>query len=296
MTAEGQDGESRFAQIDWKGQCVRIEHRWVAPERHDRPLVVFLHEGLGSLAMWKDFPRVLCDAAKVRGLVYSRPAYGRSTPRAAGEHWDVDYLHRQAHEVLPAFFAAIAHDTVRDPPWLLGHSDGGSIALLHAAHFPSRVAGLLLVAPHVFVEPISVTSIEAVRCAYLETDLRERLARYHDDVDSAFWGWNRIWLAPPFRAWNIEEALERIECPVLAIQGRDDEHGTLAQLQTIQRRLPGTRVVEIDDCRHSPHKDQPARLIDEVARFIEKNGTPAHYKQPLDTSAAHARTPTEQAP
>ena len=206
MSAEGQDGESRFAQIDWKGQCVRIEHRWVAPERHDRPLVVFLHEGLGSLAMWKDFPRVLCDAAKLRGLVYSRPAYGRSTPRAAGEHWDVDYLHRQAHEVLPAFFAAIAHDTVRDPPWLLGHSDGGSIALLHAARFPSRVAGLLLVAPHVFVEPISVTSIEAVRCAYWKPTCASGSRATMTMSIRRSGGWNRIWLAPPFRAWNIEEA------------------------------------------------------------------------------------------
>jgi pimeloyl-ACP methyl ester carboxylesterase len=262
----------RFIDLDWAGRPVTIEYAWIAHDRTDRlgrPLVVFLHEGLGSLAMWKDFPRMLCDAANVRGLVYSRPGYGRSTPRHAEERWDVDYLHRQAWELLPALFAALGLDTSAPPPWLLGHSDGGSIALLYASRFPRSVGGLMLLAPHLFVEPISVTSIEAVRRSYLETDLRKRLAKYHDDVDSAFWGWNGIWLDPRFRDWNIEAALHRIMCPVLAIQGHDDEHGTLAQIHEIRRRLPWTRLVELEDCRHSPHRDQPQRLIDSVLQFME---------------------------
>lgn len=262
----------QFTDIDWAGRPMRIEYAWIAreqPDRRDRPLVVFLHEGLGSLSMWKDFPRALCDAANVRGLVFSRPGYGRSTPRVADERWDVDYLHRQAHELLPAFFAKLGLDTAATPPWLLGHSDGGSIALLYASRFPRSVAGLILLAPHLFVEPISVSSIEAVRDAYRETDLRERLAKYHDDVDATFWGWNHIWLDPAFRAWNIEGELERIECPVLAVQGHDDEHGTLAQVHEIRRRLPWTRLVELEECRHSPHRDQPERLLSAVAQFIE---------------------------
>ena len=279
--------DARFVDVDWAGRTVRVEYAWIAPERRERPLVVFLHEGLGSLAMWKDFPRTLCEAAGLRGLVFSRPGYGRSTPRAAGERWDVDYLHRQAHEVLPAFFHAVGLDPAAPPPWLLGHSDGGSIALLYAARNPRRVAGLVLLAPHIFVEPLSVTSIEAVRQAYLTTDLRERLARYHDDVDSTFWGWNEIWLHPPFRAWNIEDELSRIECPVLAVQGHDDEHGTLEQVRGIRRRVPGATLVELPECRHSPHKDQPARLVEEVARFIEDSGA----RRPLVVPGATNQSP-----
>lgn len=182
-----------FADITWRGRKVRIEHQWIAPERTDAPLVVFLHEGLGSIAMWKDFPERLCEAGGFRGLVFSRPGYGRSTPRGPEETWDVDFMHRQAHEVLPAFFEAIG---LTEKPWLFGHSDGASISLLYAARFPDRVAGLVVLAPHIFVEDVTVANIEQARLAYLETDLPKKLGRYHDDVDSAFWGWNRIWLHP----------------------------------------------------------------------------------------------------
>jgi pimeloyl-ACP methyl ester carboxylesterase len=180
-------------------------------------------------------------------------------------------MHRHAHETLPAFLAAVGVDAAATPPWLLGHSDGGSIALLFAAHYPARVAGLIVVAPHIVVEPLSVESIAAARTAYLGSGLRERLARYHADVDAAFRSWNGIWLDPDFRAWNIEAELSRIECPVLAVQGRDDEYGTLEQVRGIARRLPRTRVVELADCRHSPHRDQPERLIEESVGFIWDN-------------------------
>lgn len=261
-------GTTQFAQIDWRGRPVRIEHRWIGPREAGEggaPLVVFLHEGLGSVAMWKDFPDRLCAEAGVRGLVFSRPGYGRSTPRAANEVWDVDFMHRQAHEVLPAFFDAIG---LAEPPWLLGHSDGGSIGLLYAARFPQRVRGLVLLAPHIFVEEVTVKNIEIARQAYLEAGLRERLARYHDDVDSAFWGWNRIWLHPPFAGWNIESELEGVRCPVLAIQGLDDEYGTLAQVHGIAARVPGARVLELPQCGHSPHRDQPGAVISAAAGFM----------------------------
>jgi pimeloyl-ACP methyl ester carboxylesterase len=259
-------------EVEWAGRPLRIEHEWLGRGREDRPLFVFLHEGLGSLAMWKEFPRVLCDTLGVRGLVYSRPGYGASTPRRSDERWDVDFMHRQAHELLPAFLAAVGVDSAAAPPWLFGHSDGASIALLHAARFPDRVAALVVLAPHIFVEPVSLASIEAARQAYLTSDLPTRLARYHRDVDSAFWGWNDIWLHPPFSAWNIEEELAAIRVPVLAVQGRDDEYGTLAQVEGIARAVRSTRVVVLDDCGHSPHRDQPARLVEEVARFFANPG------------------------
>jgi len=262
---------SEFAEVGWRGRRVRIEYRSIAAERSAAPLVVFLHEGLGSLSMWKDFPQRLCDAAQCRGLVYSRPGYGRSTPRAAEEAWGLDFMHRQAHEVLPAFLDAIGVDTLAHPPWLYGHSDGASITLLYAAKFVRRIAGAIVLAPHIIVEDLSVASIEDARRAYLETDLRERLARYHDDPDSAFWGWNRIWLDPPFRDWSIEREIETIACPLLAVQGLDDEYGTLEQVHGIARRLPQTELLELAACGHSPHRDQPDRLIAASVDFLARH-------------------------
>ena len=250
---------------------VRIEHQWIAAAPADAPLMVFLHEGLGSLAMWRDFPQRLCEAIGCRGLVYSRPGYGRSTPRAPEEAWGPDFMHRQAHEVLPALLRALGVDAAREPPWLFGHSDGGSIALLHAARFPGQVAGAIVLAPHILVEDISIASIERAREAYQSTDLRERLARYHDDPDSAFWGWNRLWLDPAFRAWSIEGELPTITCPVLAVQGLDDEYGTLEQIRGIARRVPQTRLLELAACGHSPHRDQPQALASGVNDFFLKH-------------------------
>ncbi|VTU12822.1 2-hydroxy-6-oxononadienedioate/2-hydroxy-6-oxononatrienedioate hydrolase [Variovorax sp. SRS16] len=260
-----------FAAIRWRGKEVGIEYVRIAPERTDAPLVVFLHEGLGSVAMWKDFPERLCEAGGLRGLVFSRPGYGRSTPRAADEVWDVDFMHRQAHEVLPAFFGAIG---LAEKPWLFGHSDGASIALLYAARFPERVAGLVVLAPHIFVEDMTVANIEEARKAYVSTDLPQKLGRYHDDVDSAFWGWNRIWLHPPFRQWNIEAELGTIRCPVLAMQGMDDEYGTLAQIRGIAARVPQTELLEIPNCGHSPHRDQPEQAIVAAISFINTRRLP----------------------
>jgi pimeloyl-ACP methyl ester carboxylesterase len=262
---------------------VRIELQRLAPARSHpgAPLLVFLHEGLGSLAMWRDFPQRLCDAAGVHGLVYSRPGYGGSTARAPGEHWDVDFMHRQAHEVLPALLDALQIDRTHPPLWLFGHSDGGSIALLHAARFAHQVAGVIVMAPHVSVEPKAIASIRQARDNYLNTDLKQRLARYHGDADSAFWGWNDIWLHEPFTRWNIEAEVARIRCPLLALQGVDDEYGTLDQIHAIARLVPHAELVELPQCGHSPHRDQPEGVIDAVTRFIaahaaSKQSQPQH--------------------
>lgn len=260
-----------FAHLEQDGRPVEIEYRWLGAADASAPLMVFLHEGLGSLAMWKDFPDRLCAALDCRGLVYSRPGYGRSTARAPAERWGVDFMHRQAQDLLPALLAELDVDCDSHPPWLFGHSDGASIALLYAACFPARIAGAILLAPHIRVEDVCIESIEKAREVYLETDLRQRLAAYHDDPDSAFWGWNDIWLDPAFRAWNIEAELDTIRCPLLALQGLDDEYGTLAQIHGIAERVPGTRLVELARCGHSPHRDQAERVIEESGRFLVRH-------------------------
>jgi pimeloyl-ACP methyl ester carboxylesterase len=306
---------SGLVELDWNGRPVQIEAQWVGVDASPHPVVVFLHEGLGSVAQWRDFPERFCRANGLRGFVYSRPGYGSSTPRATDEHWDTDFMHRQAYEVLPALLRAVGINQ----PWLFGHSDGGSIALLYAALAGTRAArfggggkstdiggrghatdiggipgisGVVALAPHVFTEEVSVRSIEAVRALYLAADaapaspggangtpngapdgtpqggLKSRMARYHADPDSAFWGWNDAWLAPGFRAWNIEADIAAIACPLLVVQGEGDEYGTLEQIQRIQRAVPHARCLVLPDCGHAPHRDQTERIIKEAGSFI----------------------------
>ena len=260
--------ESEFVNIRWDQRELRVEYQWLAPQRTEQPLLVFLHEGLGSVSMWRDFPQQLVDALGWRGLVYSRPGYGRSTPRAADEVWGTDFMHRQALEVLPALFAALGVNTAVQPPWLLGHSDGGSITLIYAAQRPAHIAGAVVLAPHIMVEDLSVDSIITARDTYMASDLRKRLARYHDDADSVFWGWNGAWLNPAFKHWSLETEIESIRCPILAIQGLDDEYGTLEQIHGIARRVPQTQCVALPDCGHSPHRDQPEAVIAAMRQFV----------------------------
>jgi pimeloyl-ACP methyl ester carboxylesterase len=259
--------ESVQVPVQVNGQDMSIECLWINRELIDRPLLVFLHEGLGSVSLWKDWPAQVCERTQTRGLVFSRYGYGKSTPRRHDEKWPVTFMHAQARDALPALFKALDLDDER--PILFGHSDGGSIALLYAAMFPDRVQAIAVAAPHIFVEDITIANIEVAREAYLTTDLPRKLGRHHDDPDSAFWGWNDIWLNPDFRAWNIEEYLGDIRCPVLAIQGEDDEYGTLDQIHGIQRRAPQTQLCIIPHCGHSPHKDQPATVIDALDGFLE---------------------------
>ncbi|MGB5329291.1 MAG: alpha/beta fold hydrolase [Gammaproteobacteria bacterium] len=260
-----------FVTLAWGDHPLRIEYQWLGSTESQAPLIVFLHEGLGSLAMWKDFPARLCAQGGFRGLVFSRPGYGRSTPHAAIERWGVDFMHRQAYELLPQLLRALEVDVLAAPPWLLGHSDGGSIALLYAARYPERVAGVIALSPHIMVEELSIESIEKARRVYLETDLKARLGRYHDDPDSAFWGWNDTWLDPEFRSWSIESEIGAIECPLLAVQGLDDEYGTLAQIHGIAERAPQTEILELPDCGHSPQRDQSDSLLRHAVDIIDRN-------------------------
>lgn len=258
-------------EIHSMGRAMDIEYQWISPEHSERPLIIFLHEGLGSISMWRNWPAEVCKALQCRGLVYSRYGYGRSTPRPLNEARDPDYLHIQAHDALPALFQALGLQDER--PILFGHSDGATIALLYAALFPDSVRALAVAAPHIFVENLTLEGIRQARDAWQNTDLPVRLARHHHDAESVFRAWADIWLAPAFRDWNIEAFLEDIRCPVLAIQGINDEYGTMEQIQGIARRVAGTVLVEVPDCGHSPHRDQPQAVIDALKSFLEASGS-----------------------
>jgi len=255
----------QYAELPFEGRTIRLEYALLNAAQRDAPLVVFLHEALGTLAMWRDFPRRLCDAGGFRGLLYSRYGYGSSTARPPGEPWPLDYLEREARQLLPDFLRAAGADA---RPWLFGHSDGASIALIHAAAFPNALAGAVVLAPHLFVEDATIAGIATARRSYETTDLRKRLSRYHRDPDGAFWRWHDRWVDPQFRNWNIEALLPAIRCPVLAIQGEDDEYATMAQLDGIKRQVPQAELLKLAACRHSPHRDQPQAVIDAVVRFI----------------------------
>jgi len=242
----------------------RIEYEQIDVGGKARPSLVLLHEGLGSIAMWRDFPGRLAHATGCDALVYSRQGYGNSDPVTASR--DVGYMHDEALRTLPALLDQLAITR----PILVGHSDGGSIALIHAGAGMRPVAAVVTLAAHVLVEDLSVASIAAAKVAYETTDLRAKLARYHSDVDGAFWGWNRIWLDPEFRAWNIEAYLPRIACPVLAIQGEDDEYGTMEQMRRIGAKVRDIELVALADCRHSPHRDQPEAVQDAITRFVDR--------------------------
>jgi pimeloyl-ACP methyl ester carboxylesterase len=257
---------------DANGVSVSIETRWVNASADSADFAVFLHEGLGSVSMWRDWPQKMCERLGMRGLVYSRPGYGQSTPRAKDEKWPVDFMTPQARDVLPALLDALGIDAAaRRRMWVIGHSDGGSIALLYAALLPDALAGAVAIAPHVFVEDLSVSSIAEAKVAYESGDLRARLARHHADVDSAFYGWNDIWLDPAFRHWRIDDAIRPIRAPLLAVQGHDDHYGTMAQIDTIAEKVPHTQLVKLDACGHSPHRDAPEALTDAIAAFVEAN-------------------------
>ncbi len=259
--------------IDWAGQRVSLETQWLnAQARHvERPLMVFLHEGLGSLAMWKDFPQQLCVAAPCCGLVISRPGYGQSTPLADGSRWGSDFLERQALEVLPAALAALGVDPQAQALWLIGHSDGASIALIYASVFSSHVTGVVALAPHTFVEDLTVSSIAALQAPAIATGLLMRLERYHQAPKPIFRAWSNAWLDPAFRDWSIVDRIPHIDCPVLAVQGLNDEYGSLEQIRSIGRALPKARMLELASCGHSPHRDQPQVLIAAICDFLNQN-------------------------
>ncbi len=239
-----------------------IEYRMVLGDATRHPALVFLHEGLGCATLWRDFPDQIARETGTRALLYSRFGYGQSDgleqPRT------VQFMHEEALDVLPALLDGFGIER----PLLVGHSDGASIALIHAAQSGRPVAGLVLMAPHVFVEDICIESITRVRATYESKGLKQRLAKYHAHVDDAFLGWADTWLLPEFRAWSIEYLAARLTCPALLIQGEDDEYGTLEHVHRIARRSQGrTELLVLPGCGHAPQRDQEATVRDAIVAF-----------------------------
>jgi pimeloyl-ACP methyl ester carboxylesterase len=251
--------------IDINGTRLEVQH--LTPDKPQAGLapLVFLHEGLGSVALWRDWPAQVCRATGRTGWVYSRRGYGQSDPvddvRGAGR-LTPDYLHQEAWHVLPALLQALGIEQ----PVLVGHSDGGSIALLHASRNP--VAACVVLAPHVMVEEISVRAIEEARSQFENGTLRQALARFHADVEGAFWQWHDVWLSPGFASFDIRADCTRIQAPVLALQGADDPYGSLAQIDQIA--LPPAQITRrvLSACGHSLHREQTALTTQAIPDFL----------------------------
>lgn len=253
--------------IDING--TRLEVQQLAPRAAGAGLapLVFLHEGLGSVSLWRDWPAQLCDATGRVGWVYSRRGYGQSDAVPDVRHsgrLQPDYLHQEAWSVLPALLKAldISH------PVLIGHSDGASIALLHASRH--SLSACVAMAPHVVVEDISIQSIKQARTSFESGELRARLARFHADVEGAFWQWNEVWLSPGFASFDIRQDCTRIKAPVLALQGVDDPYGSLLQIEQIP--LPDTQITRqvFENCGHSPHREQTGLTTRAITDFLAR--------------------------
>lgn len=241
----------------------RLEYATWGPATPSRALLL-LHEGLGSVSTWRDFPAALSDTTGWQVAAYSRLGHGGSDPAPLPR--PVQFMHDEAEGDLPAVIDALGLQR----PIVLGHSDGGSIALIAAASMPERVRALVLEAAHVFVEDLSIASIARIKMAYEGSDLRSRLARHHTHVDVTFRAWNDVWLDPDFRRWNIEALLPRVTCPVLLIQGEEDEYGTMAQVSAIAHQVAGpVRSLVLAECGHAPHRDQRTRVMDAIASFVQ---------------------------
>lgn len=243
-----------------------ISYEWIETGQRAEPTLVFLHEGLGSIRQWRDFPARVAAATGCRALVYDRYGYGQSDvleePRRT-----VRFMHDEALLSLPEFLRELSVEN----PLLVGHSDGASIALIHAGA-GTPVRGVVAMAPHVFIEPICLSSIRRAAQTFESTDLPARLGRYHRDARKTFYGWADVWLDPDFEGWDIrEDFLPRIACPVLALQGHDDEYGTMAQLDEIARRVRGPcELVKLAGCGHAPFRDQPEAVLQKIVQFTER--------------------------
>jgi pimeloyl-ACP methyl ester carboxylesterase len=245
---------------------VGLEARWIGPPAETAPTIVFLHEGLGCVSLWRDFPDRVAAATGCGALVYSRRGYGAADPVAGPR--PVAFMHEEALEVLPR---VLAHFGLTEPI-LFGHSDGASIALIYAASGLGAVRGLVLEAPHVFVEPVCTERIAQIAAEPAASALRRRLARHHGaNTEAMFRSWTDVWLRPEFARWNIEALLPAVDCPVLAVQEADDEYGTLRQVEAIVRQVTGpVETLILERCGHAPHVDRPAEVLAGAVSFLSR--------------------------
>jgi pimeloyl-ACP methyl ester carboxylesterase len=245
---------------------LRLEYRMIGPRPDAAPTIVMLHEGLGCVGLWGAFPAQLAAATGAGVFVYSRAGYGKSNPAKLPR--SIKFMHEEALEVLPRVLAAIGFQR----GILFGHSDGASIATIYAGGIQDhRVRGLILMAPHFFTEEMGLAEIRGAREAFAAGTLREKLKRWHSDVDCAFRSWNEPWLNPAFRALDITESLGYIRVPILVVQGADDQYGTLDQVKAAQEECYcPVEVAILPGVRHSPHRDAPAATLDAVAGFVNR--------------------------
>jgi len=246
----------------WLHSSTDPAHKPAHDSLHDtRPVVVFLHEGLGSVSMWREFPSQLCQAVGAYGLVYSREGYGNSTPRPIGQAWQPTFMHHQAQVVLPALLRALGVSASQRDVVLIGHSDGASIALLAALAMPD-IQGVVAMSAHTFVEEQTIDAIKQTTGLYEHTvdatkdqskSLRQALSRHHADTDSAFGGWSSVWLSPAFSAWDIRQEIAGLTCPCTVLQGLDDPYGSVAHAESIKTAVPQTHLIYLDACGHNPH-------------------------------------------
>ncbi|MBV7394034.1 alpha/beta fold hydrolase [Mameliella sediminis] len=240
-----------------------LEYACYGPSPEAAPTLVLLHEGLGCVALWRDFPKALAEATGFGVFAYSRAGYGQSDLAALPR--PLDYMTREAVDVLPEVLDAIGFRR----GVLVGHSDGATIAAIYAGGVSDmRVRGIVLMAPHFFTEDMGLAEIAKARDAYATTDLRQKMARYHRDPDNTFRGWNDAWLDPGFKAWNVADVIDYLRIPTLAVQGREDQYGTLAQIEEVESRsYAPVDLLILDECRHSPHLDQPEQVVAGIAAF-----------------------------
>jgi pimeloyl-ACP methyl ester carboxylesterase len=244
----------------------RIEYSFYELNRPAAPTIVMLHEGLGALSLWRDFPRKLSNLINCSVFVYSRHGYGQSD--FINSEFDTQYMHEEALYILPQI---LDHFEISNPI-LYGHSDGASIALIHASSADSQVTGLILEAPHVFVEEISLDGLKGAKKAFEQGGLKASLAKHHRKPEMIFRYWNNIWLSPEFLTWNIASCLSNIQCPALLIQGETDAYGTLSQIDTIEKNVSGSCETKIlPNIGHSPHRENPELVLRSIQQFISKN-------------------------
>jgi len=241
-----------------------IAYEWIGEQASGRPTLVFLHEGLGSIKQWRDFPALVAAATRCRALVYDRYGYGQSEVLAEAKR-TVRFMHDEALHALPELLKSLKLEN----PVLIGHSDGASIALIHAGA-GHDVRGVVAMAPHVFIEPLCLNSIVIAAQQFEATDFREKLGRYHRDARKTFYGWADVWLDKDFKSWDIrDDYLPNVKCPVLAIQGYDDVYGTMAQLDELASRVKGPcELLKLEDCGHAPFREQPEQTLAAVTRFV----------------------------